>query len=773
MSTDESAPEAGKSDATVPATGAVADPPSTPSETAPKVVEVPTPEPLTEAAAPEPEAVSEAVEAATPGPVAEAAALPAEAAPEAADVARPEPAAWPPPSEDAPEAADVPTPEPVAEAPALLAEAAPEAADGPTPEPAAAPPPSEDAPETVEAATPEAAFAAAPPPPEDVPELPTLVEAAVEPETAAAVSGPEPSGEEASGEMDMAALLETEAAQPGNLRRGEIIDGVVMGASPDGVIVDVGTKTEAVIPQAEMLSMGAEGQSRLKTGDTVRVMVLQPMSAEGHGIVSLDRARGEEGWDILAARLDSGETFSGEVVGHNRGGILANVEGVNAFIPLSQVDSIRRDDPDANNALATLVGKEIRLKVIELNRRKNRAILSERAAMAEWRREQKERIIEDLQEGEIRDGRVSSITDFGVFIDLGGADGLAHLTELTWERGKKAKDLFTVGDEVKAYVLKVDREARKISLSLKRAHPEEWDNAVDRFVIGQVLIGRVTKLMPFGSFVRLDGPIEGLIHISEVTNRRIQHPKEVLNEGDVVPVKLVRIEKDRHRLGLSLRQARNDAEAMGFGFNRDGSVIDWPDDVRSEFGLPERDESQLRAQARTAQEAVEQAVAGDPEPVSAFAHAFAQAIESADGSATFAEDEGAQAETSAGEADVATAEAGETPDDSPEAEAPSEEEVEATAEASTVAEAEAELEASIDEPSGDAAKVAETLAAEAEPIGASTDSAESSDDPEETQDSSEVSLTAEESDDENSRADADASEAEAVTASGESGAQSQ
>ena len=322
-------------------------------------------------------------------------------------------------------------------------------------------------------------------------------------------------------------------------------------------------------------------------------------------------------------------------------------------------------------------------------------------------------------------------------------------------------------------MLKVDREARKISLSLKRAHPEEWDNAVDRFVIGQVLIGRVTKLMPFGSFVRLDGPIEGLIHISEVTNRRIQHPKEVLNEGDVVPVKLVRIEKDRHRLGLSLRQARNDAEAMGFGFNRDGSVIDWPDDVRSEFGLPERDESQLRAQARTAQEAVEQAVAGDPEPVSAFAHAFAQAIESADGSATFAEDEGAQAETSAGEADVATAEAGETPDDSPEAEAPSEEEVEATAEASTVAEAEAELEASIDEPSGDAAKVAETLAAEAEPIGASTDSAESSDDPEETQDSSEVSLTAEESDDENSRADADASEAEAVTASGESGAQSQ
>ena len=431
-------------------------------------------------------------------------------------------------------------------------------------------------------------------------------------------------------EMDMAALLETEAAQPGSLRRGEIITGAVMGASPDGVIVDVGTKTEAVIPQSEMLSLGVDGQARLKAGDSVRVMVLQPMSAEGHGVVSLDRARGEEGWEILAARLETGETFTAEIVGHNRGGVLANVEGVNAFIPLSQVDSIRRDDPDASAALATLVGREVRLKVIEINRRKNRAILSERAAMTEWRREQKERIIDELREGEIHEGRVSSITDFGVFVDLGGADGLAHLTELTWERGKKARDLYSVGDQVKAYVLRVDRETRKISLSLKRAHPEEWDNAVDRFVIGQVLIGRVTKLMPFGAFVRLDGPIEGLIHISEVTNRRIQHPREVLEEGAVVPVKLVRIEKDRHRLGLSLRQARNDAEAMGFGFDRNGAVVDWPDDVREEFGLGARETPRPSA-PRTAQETVEQAVASDPEPVSAFAHAFAQALENAEG----------------------------------------------------------------------------------------------------------------------------------------------
>lgn len=455
--------------------------------------------------------------------------------------------------------------------------------------------------------------------------------------------------------MDMGALLEMEDAQPGQLRRGEIVEGMVMGASPDGLIVDVGTKTEAVIPQNEMLSLGVDGAAKLKAGDTVKVMVLQPSSSEGHAIVSLDRARGEEGWDTLAARHESGEIFEAQVTGHNRGGVLVNVDGVNAFVPLSQIDSVRRDDPDAANQLANLVGKPINLKVIELNRKRNRVILSERAAMAEVRKGQKERVLEELEEGQIRTGRVSSITDFGVFVDLGGADGLAHMTELTWERGKKARDLFNVGDEVQAYILKIDRDTKKISLSLKRAQPEKWDTTVNRFVVGQILIGRVTKLMAFGAFVRLDGPVEGLIHISELSNRRIQHPKDVVKEGDVVPVKLVRIEKDRHRLGLSLRQARNDAEAMGFVFDANGAVIDYPDDVREQFSLPARDKSlpPARREPRTAQEAIEQAVSRDAEPISAFAHAFQQALEKEEGGGVIA-DSIAQAGAAAGESQVNT-----------------------------------------------------------------------------------------------------------------------
>ncbi len=536
----------------------------------------------------------------------------------------------------------------------------------------------------------------------------------------------------AEAEMDMGALLESEAAQPGSLRRGEIVEGMVMGASPDGLIVDVGTKTEALIPQGEMLSLGVDGQAKLKAGDTVKVMVLQPSSSEGHAIVSLDRARGEEGWDVLAERHESGEVFDAQVTGHNRGGILVNVEGVNAFVPLSQVDSIRRDDANAVDALAGLVGKSVRLKVIELNRKRNRVILSERAAMSEFRKEQKDKVLDDLQEGEIKEGIVSSITDFGVFVDLGGADGLAHMTELTWERGKKAKDLYNVGDTVKAYILKVDRETKKISLSLKRAQPEKWDQTVDHFVIGQILIGRVTKLMAFGAFVRLDGPVEGLIHISELSNRRIQHPKDVVKEGDVVPVKLVRIEKDRHRLGLSLRQARNDAEAMGFVFDGNGAVVDYPDDVREQFQLGPRDESAPRPQRRdsseprSAQEAIQQAVERDPEPVSAFAHAFAQALENAEGTSIVARDaveavaegtEGAEAEVTAAGAVALGAPSAETETTEAEAVVAMPEAVEVEGEAEPAeAEATAAEAVAVEAPSAETVPVAEpeTEPAEAE-----------------------------------------------------------
>ena len=389
-------------------------------------------------------------------------------------------------------------------------------------------------------------------------------------------------------EQSMATLLETETIPYPHLRRGEIIEGVVVGTDRDGILVDIGAKSEGVIPPNEMRCLQPEGASRLQVGEKALVFVLQPESPEGQIILSLDRARGERGWRVLQEYMDQNKAFDGYVTGANKGGLLVNVEGVNAFVPLSQIVAgpDRSAAENTEKALSEWVGKTLLLKVIELNRRRNRAILSERAAVQEKRASEKERLLQELHEGDIRAGRVTSIRDFGVFVDIGGADGLVHLSELSWERTPKSPhEMFKVGDSIEVYVLKVDHEAKKIALSVRRAQPERWEEIVSRYREGQIVPGQVTKLAPFGAFVRLEGPIEGLIHISELVDRRVNHPKEVVDEGEVVPVKIVRIEHDRHRLGLSLRQARDKAEEDGWAFNESGGVASAPPEALAQLGI--------------------------------------------------------------------------------------------------------------------------------------------------------------------------------------------
>jgi small subunit ribosomal protein S1 len=382
----------------------------------------------------------------------------------------------------------------------------------------------------------------------------------------------------------MESLLDSESLDFRTLRRGDVIEGQVMGVDRDGVLVDVGSKSEGIIPPNEMHSLGMEGAGRLQAGDRILVYILQPESAEGQILLSLDRARGERGWRVLQQRFEEAESFEAEVTGYNKGGLLVNVEGVNAFVPLSQLVGIRpeRSDEDPEAALAQAVGRSLRVKVIEINRRRNRVILSERAALQEWRSQQKDRLLSELREGEIRRGRITSVRSFGVFIDLGGADGLAHLSELSWDRNRSPEEIYHVGDEVDAYVMKVDPETKKIALSLRRAQPERWEGIVDRYQIGEMVAGRVTKLVTFGAFARIDGPVEGLIHVSELVDRRINHPREVVKEGDILPLRIVRIERDRHRLGLSLRAARDEAERVGWEFSNDGAVTYVPEEVRRE-----------------------------------------------------------------------------------------------------------------------------------------------------------------------------------------------
>ncbi len=402
------------------------------------------------------------------------------------------------------------------------------------------------------------------------------------------------------------------------LRRGEVVEGTIMAIQRDGVLVDLGSKSEGIIPPHEMHSIGADPLSKVRVGEKILVYVMQPEADQGQIVLSVDRARGERGWRVLQARFEEGEAFEGEVTGYNKGGLLVNVEGVHAFVPLSQVVGVRPDRDDGEGGLASAVGKKLRLKVIEINRRRNRVILSERAALQEWRSQQKDRLLSELKEGEIRKGRISSVRSFGVFIDLGGADGLAHLSEVSWDRNKSPEEMYHIGDEVDVYIMKVDPETKKIALSLRRAQPEQWDLIVDKYQVGRVVPGMVTKLVTFGAFARIEGPVEGLIHVSELVDRRIAHPKEVVREGDLLPLKIVRIERDRHRLGLSLREAREEGEQMGFRFTDGGEVIEVPEDIRTEFeereGLtvPRRSPEDIAAAAATAE--AELAVAGAEVP---------------------------------------------------------------------------------------------------------------------------------------------------------------
>src|SRR3990172_3860094 len=241
--------------------------------------------------------------------------------------------------------------------------------------------------------------------------------------------------------MDMGALLSNEGLEYRTLRRGEVIEGMVMGTDRDGVLVDVGSKSEGVIPLHEMHSLGPDPAARLSAGEKVLVYVIQPETPEGQILLSIDRARGEKGWWVLQQRYEEGEAFDAQVSGYNKGGLLVNVEGVHAFVPLSQVVGARPGGEDGEGSLSSMVGRTLHLKVIEINRRRNRVILSERAALQEWRSQQKDRLVSELREGDIRRGRISSIRSFGIFVDLGGADGLAPFSVLSWDRNRAPEEL--------------------------------------------------------------------------------------------------------------------------------------------------------------------------------------------------------------------------------------------------------------------------------------------------------------------------------------------
>ena len=372
-------------------------------------------------------------------------------------------------------------------------------------------------------------------------------------------------GENGGPTQDMGALLQQyEESQHARVQRGDFVEGTVVLVDRDEVLVDIGGKMEAVIAASEVA--GERGEPILQRGDRIQAVVVVPENAEGRPVISINRAKAEVGWRDLQAKFEAGEIVDGEVVDQNKGGLIVSVDGVRGFVPLSQIVELRRGgtEEQVEEKLRSMRGQHLFLKVIEMNRRRNRLILSERAASQERRAQLKEQLLADLQPGEIRHGRVSSLTDFGAFVDLGGADGLIHLSELSWGQVQHPSQVLKVGQELDVRVVGVDRENKKIALSLKQVEENPWTRIEQKYHIGDTVTAKITKLAQFGAFAEIEPGVEGLVHISELSDERITHPKQVVREGEDVQVKVIKIDPQRHRIGLSLRQAEDSGDFGDF-----------------------------------------------------------------------------------------------------------------------------------------------------------------------------------------------------------------
>jgi small subunit ribosomal protein S1 len=343
------------------------------------------------------------------------------------------------------------------------------------------------------------------------------------------------------------------------LNAGEIVKGVVASKRPGEILVDVGAKSEGIVDPRDLNNLSPEELAEIKVGETIPVYVVSTQSdEEGHRILlSVSQARVEKDWDEAERLFKAEETIESTVIGNNKGGLIVNFGQVRGFVPGSQLDNSQFGGPSRPDRWSQLTGETLRLKIIEVDRSRNRLILSERAVAEERRHErekEREQFLSELVEGDVRRGRVTSLANFGAFVDIGGVDGLIHLSELAWTHVSHPRDVLNVGDEIDVYLLNVDREQQRVALSLKRLEPEPWSQVFDFYEINQIVDAVITKLTNFGAFARIDDRIEGLIHISEISDRNITHPREVLSEGQDVRVRIIHIDPERRRMGLSMKE---------------------------------------------------------------------------------------------------------------------------------------------------------------------------------------------------------------------------
>ena len=343
-------------------------------------------------------------------------------------------------------------------------------------------------------------------------------------------------------------LVDAVEASLRDFKDGDIVEGTIVKIDRDEVLLDIGYKSEGVIPAKELsIRHDIDPNEVVHVGDRIEALVLQKEDKEGRLILSKKRAQYERAWGRIEEVMQSGGTIKGPVIEVVKGGLIVDI-GLRGFLPASLVDLRRVRD------LHPYVGQEIEAKIIELDRNRNNVVLSRRAFLEESQSEGRKKFLESLHKGERRKGTVSSIVNFGAFVDLGGVDGLVHVSELSWKHVDHPSEVVQVGQEVEVEILDVDLERERVSLSLKATQEDPWKEFERKYQAGEIIEGQVTKLVPFGAFVRVAPGIEGLVHISELSEQHVDSPESVLSVGDQVRVKVIEVDVARRRISLSMRQ---------------------------------------------------------------------------------------------------------------------------------------------------------------------------------------------------------------------------
>src|SRR5438270_8661686 len=335
------------------------------------------------------------------------------------------------------------------------------------------------------------------------------------------------------------------------INEGEVVHGKVVRVDKDEVLVDIGYKSEGVIPVAELsIRRSINPADEVSIGDEIDALVLTKEDAEGRLILSKKRARFEIAWKAIERAAESGEAVNGRVIEVVKGGLILDL-GVRGFLPASLVDIRRVQDLDE------FMGQELLSKVIELNRSRNNVVLSRRAVLEEERKEQRQKILDNLNPGDVVEGQISNIVDFGAFVDLDGMDGLIHISELSWSHVNHPSEVLDIGQTVRVQVLDIDRERQRISLGLKQTQTDPWQQVLESYQEGDVVQGTVTKVVTFGSFVEILPRVEGLVHISELAQHHVENPREIVSQGDNVHVRILEVDAERRRLSLSLKRVED------------------------------------------------------------------------------------------------------------------------------------------------------------------------------------------------------------------------